>query len=150
MGQTLTDLVTHAVFSTKDRRPLIDAEMRPRLFDYIGAIVRELNGYPIAINGTSDHVHLLLRLPPAVSLSYALRTIKTNSSRWIHETWSDKDGFSWQSGYGAFSVSKSVVSQVAAYIAAQEVHHQKQRFQDELLTFFKRHDLQYDERYIWK
>jgi putative transposase len=149
MGQTLTNLVTHAVFSTRNRRPTIDAEIKPRLFDYMGAIVREINGYALAINGTSDHVHLLIRLPPVVALSDAIRTIKSNSSQWVHQTFPDKNAFSWQSGYGAFSVSRSIVPRVAAYIDDQERHHQSQSFQNEFLTLLTHNNLVYDERYLW-
>ena len=102
------------------------------------------------INGTADHVHLLLRLPPTVSVSEAMRVLKTNSSRWIHEKWKSRRAFGWQIGYAAFSVSQSNASAVLQYIAAQEEHHRKVSFQQELVGFLKKHGIEYDERYIWE
>lgn len=150
MSQTLTNLLTHIVFSTKGRRPLIDAESKADLIAYLGGIVRELNGKPLIINGTADHVHLLIQLPPTLPVSDAMRVIKTNSSRWVHQRWPVKKDFGWQGGYGAFSVSRSNVHQVIAYIQNQEEHHRKRSFQEELIAILKKHNIEYDERYIWE
>lgn len=149
MAHTFTNLLIHVVFSTKDRRPFIDAKLKPALQAYMGGIIRELNGKALAIGGTGDHVHLLVRLPPAVSVSEAMRVLKTNSSRWVHENSGAKDGFGWQGGYGAFSVSHSNVENVIRYIANQDEHHQKLTFQEEHLIFLKKHENEFDERYIW-
>ncbi len=150
MPQTLTNLLTHIIFSTKNRTPCITEEFRPRFFAYIGGIVRRLGGRALAVNGTADHVHLLLSLRPAVSISKALLTVKANSSRWIHGTWPARRTFGWQAGYGAFSVSQSHAAAVMEYIANQEEHHRRVTFQQELLVFLKKNHVAYNDRYIWE
>jgi REP element-mobilizing transposase RayT len=150
MAHTFTNLLTHVVFSTKRRIPQIDQELKPQLLAYIGGIVRELHGVAHLINGTADHVHLLVRLPATVALAHALRTIKTNSSRWVHEKWPTRSDFAWQTGYGAFSVSQSNAETVLRYIANQEEHHRKVSFQQEMISYLRRNKIEYDERYIWE
>jgi putative transposase len=150
MAHSFTNLLTHIIFSTKDRVPLIDAELKPHLLSYMGGIIRELHGTALTINGTADHIHLLIGLPPTLSISDAMRILKTNSSRWVHEKWRAHSAFGWQAGYGAFSVSQSNVLAVSEYIAHQEEHHRKVSFQEEFLTFMKKHGIEYDERYVWQ
>ena len=150
MSHTFTNLLTHIIFSTKDRRPFITSEIKPRLDAYLGGIVRELNGYPLTINGTEDHAHLLVRLPPVLALAEALRVLKANSSKWVNETFASKRKFAWQIGYAGFSVSQSNVPAVVKYINNQEAHHRRVSFQDELRAYLKKHGIEYDERYIWK
>lgn len=150
MAHTFTNILMHVVFSTKDRAPLLQGEMKDRAFAYMGGIIGEVSGIPIAINGPSDHVHLLVAQPATVALSDFMRTLKTNSSRWVHETFPTCDGFAWQAGYGAFSVSLSSVNSVKEYIARQEEHHRSVSFKEEFIAFLKRHGIQYDERYIWE
>jgi putative transposase len=149
MGHTYTNLLLHLVFSTKERAPLIDAEMKPRLLAYLGGIVHEMDALPMAINGAADHVHLLIDAPKTMSLSDFMRTLKTNSSKWVHDEWPGRSAFAWQTGYGAFSVSFSKKDEVAAYIQRQEEHHKTFSFQEEYLAFLKRHAIQFDERYVW-
>ncbi|MBI1804678.1 MAG: IS200/IS605 family transposase [Ignavibacteriae bacterium] len=149
MSHTYTRLLTHIVFSTKNRFPFINAELRSRLFPYIGGIVRELDGKPILINGIADHVHILTSLPPRLALSDVLRTVKANSSRWVHEQFPSHTKFAWQTGFGAFSVSYGHIERVRNYIANQEQHHRRATFQEELLNFLKEQEVEYDERYIW-
>jgi putative transposase len=131
-------------------RPSIDAELKPPLLSYMGGIMREMQGTALIINGTADHVHLLIALPPTLSLSESMRILKTNSSRWVHEKLCSHSAFGWQAGFGAFSVSQSNVPAVSKYIAYQEEHHRKISFQEEFLTFLKKHGIEYDERYLWK
>jgi putative transposase len=150
MAHTFTNLLTHIIFSTKDRVPCIDAELKPELLAYLGGMVREVGGKAYAINGTADHVHLLISLPPTIASSDAMRIVKANSSRWVGEKWSAHKSFGWQVGYGAFSVSKSNVSGVVKYILNQEAHHKKVTFQEEFIAFLKKHEIGYDERYIWE
>ena len=145
MSQTLTNLLFHVVFSTKVRRRLITHNLKPRLLAYIGGIIRELDGRLLVADGTADHVHLLMRLPPKVPPADALRVIKANSSRWANQS-----DFRWQAGYAAFSVSESNVAAVTRYIRNQEQHDRKISFQDELRAFLKEHRIEYDERYIWE
>jgi putative transposase len=149
MSHTYTHLAIHIVFSTKDRTPSISVEIRPELFAYMGGIVRNFGGKPIIINGLADHVHLLISLPPTMALADALRVLKANSSKWVHESWPERSTFGWQTGYGAFSVSHSAVDDVTQYIQNQETHHRKYSFQEEFLALLKKHNIPYDEPYIW-
>jgi putative transposase len=148
MAQTFTNLLSHLIFSTKDRMPLILPEFRPHLHAYLGGIIRELGGCARIINGTVDHVHILAGLPPTLSTAEVLRVIKTNSSRWVRQR--KARIFRWQAGYGAFSVSESKAAEVIRYIANQEQHHRKRTFQEEFLAFLKKHNIECDERYIWE
>jgi putative transposase len=150
MGQTFTNLLVHCIFSTKGRAPTIHPGIAPKLFAYMGGIVRSSNGVPLSINGVADHAHLLLSLPATLCVSDAMRLVKTNSSKWLHESGSEHLNFAWQDGYGAFSVSRSNVDAVIAYIANQEEHHRRMTYQQELLAFLKKHGIDYDERYIWE
>jgi REP-associated tyrosine transposase len=150
MGHTYTSLLTHIIFSTKDRLPYIRAERRDDVLAYIGGIVRELKGTAINVNGVADHVHLFVRLPASVAIAKAAEIIKTNSSRWIHEHRVLHHTFAWQTGYAAFSVSESNLDRVSEYINKQEAHHRKITFQEELVRFLKRAGIAYDERYLWK
>jgi REP element-mobilizing transposase RayT len=149
MAQTFTNLLTHIVFSTKDRVASIQPALKPDLHAYLGGIVRNLEGQALIVNGAADHVHLLVWLPPTLAIAEALRVLKTNSSRWVHES-RGHSAFAWQAGYGAFSVSQSNVSQVTEYIRNQEKHHRRLSFKEELLAFLKKNHIAYDERYIWE
>ena len=120
----------------------------PRLCQYLGGITREMSGQLIAANGPADHIHLATILSPKSALMDFVRTIKTNTSRWIHQTFPQLQDFAWQDGYSAFTVSHSGIAQVMDYIKKQNEHHQKMSFQDELVSLLKRHEIEYDERYI--
>jgi len=150
MSHTYIQLLVHIVFSTKNRQPFLDAELRPRIFAYMGGIFRELEAIAILINGPSDHVHILASLPAKTSLSDIMRVVKTNSSRWVHEQFPNRQQFAWQTGYGAFSVSQSNLEVVRAYIANQEEHHRKRTFQGEYVAFLKEYGIEYDEQYLWE
>lgn len=150
MAHTFTSLLTHAIFSTSERRPFLSDVMRPDAHAYIGGILRQLRAAPIAIGGTSNHVHLLMRLPADLSVADCLRVVKTNSSRWIKERWPERRSFSWQGGYGAFTVSESNRGAVIQYIQGQEQHHQRISYQEEFLALLKKHGVEFDERYVWR
>ena len=150
MGHTYTNLVTRIIFSTKDRLPYICDDRRHDVFAYMGGIVRELKGAALNIDGAPDHVHALVRLPPALAPSKAGEIIKANSSRWIHERRVLHRTLAWQTGYAAFSVSESNVDDVSKYITRQLDHHRKIGFQEELIAFLKKSRIEYDERYIWR
>ena len=149
MAHTYTQLLYHIVFNTKERAPFLDAELRPRMFAYLGGIVRELRGHALAVGGVGDHVHALISLPPNVSVSEVLRIVKANSSRWVHETWPQRSDFAWQTGYSAFTVSQLNRDAVLRYIAQQEEHHRTISFQDEVRQMLNRHGIEFDERYLW-
>ncbi len=134
MAQSYTNLIYHIVFSTKNREPLIVEPMKSRLYEYIGGTIRKLGGISLAINGMSDHVHVLAKLRPYKSVSDVLRDLKANSSGWMHNVFPETKDFSWQNGYGAFTVSSSQVDKVKYYIANQEEHHRKHgKFRDEFI-----------------
>ena len=120
MSRTYTQLLTHVVFSTRERIRLIAPEIKAELHAYLGGLTRELKGKAYSVNGMEDHVHMLISLPPVVSISDALRFLKSNSSGWIHEKWPQRGSFAWQLGYSAFSVSKSAVHEVVQYIHDQK------------------------------
>jgi len=148
MGQTLTNLLTHLVFGTKGRAPLIHADIRSRLWAYLGGILGELKAPAITIGGTADHVHMLVAMASTLSVAEAMRVVKANSSRWVHETWPAREGFAWQTGYGAFAVSESNRQAVTLYINSQEEHHHRLSFRDELRLLLDKHGVAYDERYL--
>jgi REP element-mobilizing transposase RayT len=147
MSHTYTNLLTHVIFSTKEREPLISAALHDDLLAYLGGIVRELGGTLRAANARPDHVHLLCSLPPTVATADALRVVKTNSSRWVHRS-RHCPGFDWQTGYGAFSVSQSLAPAVVLYIHDQEKHHRRVTL-EESVAFLRKNGIAYDERYIW-
>jgi putative transposase len=148
MPSTHLSLHYHVVFSTKDRHSWIESGWREDLHRYLGGCVKTLEGVPIEIGGVSDHVHMLLGLRAAHCLADVMREIKTASSRWIHEELR-VSRFGWQEGYGAFTVSRSNVQAVRQYIATQEEHHKKRRFQDEYLELLQKHEIEFGERFLW-
>lgn len=149
MPQSYNAIYTHVVFSTKNRTPQIDAALEERLHPYIGGIVRELNGKLLNINGPEDHLHLLIAMPATTSVAEMVRKVKGCSSKWIHDTLPDRAAFEWQRGYGAFSVSQSLLSIVSRYIDRQKVHHAKRSFRDEYVRLLVRHGIAVDERFLW-
>jgi REP element-mobilizing transposase RayT len=149
MSHRFTALFTHLIFSTKDRLPHLDRDLAPQCLAYIGGIVENVGGRRIAIGGVADHVHLLVDMPATLALSDFVRTIKSNSSKWVHES-RNLPRFAWQKGYSAFSVSRSAVDGVVRYIQTQEAHHHRLSYQDELRTLLKKHGIECDERYMWE
>jgi REP element-mobilizing transposase RayT len=149
MSHTYSNLLSHVIFSTKDRRPLIDSEVKPRLLGYLNGIINESGGKVLSLNSVPDHLHMLWELPPTASLADSMRILKTNSSRWVRETWGPRKPFGWQTGYGAFSVSRSNVSAVARYIEEQESHHRKRPFEEEFVELLVKHGIDYDSRFVF-
>ncbi len=149
MAHTYTNLLIHALFSTKQRRPLLHTELKPELFCYMGGIIRQLKGKPVLINGPRDHVHLLFVLPSRLSLSDLMEKVKANSSKWVHQRCPSRVLFAWQTGYTAFSVSQSNLEGVRQYIANQEEHHHRLTFKQEVLAFLKKHGIAYDPRFVF-
>ena len=149
MAHTYTCLLEHIIFSTKERRPFLDAALKERLFPYMGGIVRELGGVALSINGPTDHVHILASLPPTIAPSEFVGKLKANSSGWVHKNFPQHQEFKWQVGYSAFGVSFSQKQLVLDYIAGQEELHRTVTFKEELITFLKKHGVEYDERYVF-
>ncbi len=148
MSDSYTNLLYHIVFSTKDRRPLITPDYEVRLYNYLGGTVRKVGGISLELNGTEDHVHLLAKLRPDCALSDVLRDLKANATGWMHDVFPTLENFSWQRGYGAFTVSYSNVETVRQYIARQKEHHQKISFREEFIEFLQANGIEYDERFI--
>ena len=149
MPQSFTNLIYHIVFSTKNRQPLITDDVKSRLYEYIGGTIRKQGGISLAINGMNDHVHVLAKLRPDKSVSDILRDLKANSSGWMHDVFPELKDFSWQNGYGAFTVSASQVENVREYIANQEAHHQKiGSFRDEFIKMLRANKIEFDEKYL--
>jgi REP element-mobilizing transposase RayT len=149
MAHTYSNLLVHALFSTKNRAPLLDAELKPELFPYMGGIVAQLRGKPLLIGGPKDHVHLLFVLPCSLSVADLMEKVKANSSKWVKNRWRNRCHFAWQTGYTAFSVSQSNLESVKRYIASQETHHRRITFQEEILAFLKKHEIPYDPRFVF-
>ena len=149
MAKSYTNLLYHFVFSTKDRRPIITVDLRPRLYEYIGGTIRGQGGIALAINGVSDHVHILGKLRPDKAVSSVVRDLKANSSGWMHDVFPAMKDFSWQNGYGAFTVSSSQIGAVSDYIAKQEPHHSGRTFRDEFAALLRRNGVEFDERYLF-
>ena len=149
MSHAFTSLHYHLVFSTRGRKNLIPQEMLPRLHSYIGGIVGNLKGLPITIGGTTNHVHVLATLNSAAPVSTVVGKIKSNSSKWAHDEISTMADFTWQEGYGAFTVSRSQIDSVAAYIAGQIEHHGAMTFEEEFVRFLRKHGVEFDEGRIW-
>jgi putative transposase len=148
MSQSFTNLLYHIIFSTKDRRPIITIDHQPRLYEYIGGIVRGVGGISLGIDGMEDHVHLVAKLHPDRALSDVLRKLKSNASGWMHDVFPRLSDFSWQRGYAAFTVSQSNLKHVQRYLANQKEHHRKVSFRDEFINFLKVNGIEYDERYV--
>ncbi len=149
MPQSLAQLYTHIIFSTKNHVPYIGNDVELELHAYIGDTIKRLGGFPIKINNTEDHIHILASQPRTVSISKLLEDIKRNSSRWIKTKGTRYEKFGWQDGYCALSVSPSIKDKTIAYIENQKEHHRKMTFKEELLLFLKEYGVEYDERYLW-
>ncbi len=137
------------MFSTKNREALITDQVQPRLYEYIGGILRAHGCALLAAGGMADHVHLLVSLDKQLSIAETLRIVKANSSFWVHESFPALSAFAWQTGYGAFAVSYSHLDRVRGYLGRQAEHHRRVSFQEEFLAFLKRHGLEYNGRYLW-
>ena len=142
---SFTSSLHHCVFATKAREPLLTCEIRERLWPYLGGIARENRMKALVIGGVADHVHILLSLPATMSISKAMQLLKGNSSKWIHETFPALRQFSWQEGYGAFSIGISGIDETCAYIRDQEEHHRTSGYREEVITFLQRHGLGFDD-----
>ena len=147
MSHTYVSGLVHCVFSTKMRRNLISPKIQSDLWSFLGGIARRNKFKALMIGGTENHVHLLLSLPADMPVAKAMQLIKGSSSRWMNETHT-KD-FAWQEGYGAFTVGVSQKAHTMAYIQSQAEHHCKRSFEEEFIAFLKKHNVEYDLRYVW-
>jgi len=150
MPQSLTKILVHTVFSTKDRRPFLrDKSLRDELHRYLGGILAHHDCQPLIIGGVEDHVHLLSTLARTCAAADMVKEVKRGSSLWLKTKSADLSDFAWQNGYGIFSIGFSQVEGVKHYIAGQEEHHRKISFQDEFRQFLRRYAIEFDERYVW-
>jgi REP element-mobilizing transposase RayT len=149
MPSTHHGLLIHVVFSTKNRFKLLNASWRDELYANIGGIVREHKCVLLKAGGIEDHIHLLLKVHPSCAIADTVKLVKGNSSRWINANNKVEAKFSWQRGYGAFSVSESQSEIVKRYIENQEAHHQKQTFEDEYFAIIKKHKITFDPKFVF-
>ncbi len=149
MAQTLTRLLVHVVFSTKERRNLITPGVEAQLHAYLGGICRNRESPALAIGGTENHVHLLISLSKSIALSDLMMTLKRDSSKWIKTNGNAFADFHWQDGYGAFSIGESQVGAVTDYIRGQREKHKTMTFEDELVALAERYGVAFDTRYLW-
>jgi len=146
MSDSFINCLMHVIFSTKERKTYLKADIRTDLYPMMAAIAKERNFMALKIGGTDDHIHVLLSLTATIAVADAVRAIKAVSSKWLNET--KLRGFSWQRGYGAFSVSLSNKQKVIDYISNQEAHHKKMDFRTEFIAFLKQHDIPYDPKFL--
>ncbi len=146
---SFTQLYYHIVFSTKERRRLINIETIPRLCDYLGGIVRNRGQVLVTANGMPDHIHLVAKLKPAECLADFVRDVKANSSKWYKETDGGCSFFAWQTGYSSFTVSYSGLQKVVDYVNGQQAHHEVMSYETELIQLLDKHGVEYDKRYIF-
>ncbi|MCI0333322.1 MAG: IS200/IS605 family transposase [Planctomycetes bacterium] len=150
MSQSLAKILVHTVFSTKERRPFLqERTVREEMHRYLGGILSKLDCQPIIVGGVEDHVHLLCAFSRTCQASEMVKEVKRGSSLWIKTKRADVQEFSWQNGFGIFSIGFSQVPAVKRYIVGQEEHHKTITYQDEFRTLLKRYEIEYDERYVW-
>jgi len=146
MSHTYIANFVHCVFATKQRQELIPAEFQPKLCAYLIGVARNLNITMVAVGGTPNHVHILIAPPSAMALAVAVQKLKANSSCWLGEQGLN---FEWQKGYGAFSVSASLVENVKNYICNQEQHHRKRTFEEEFVALLNKSGVAHDVKELF-
>ncbi|MGH8020109.1 MAG: IS200/IS605 family transposase [Opitutaceae bacterium] len=149
MPQSLSRLLIHLVFSTKNRERLLTTSIQEVLHPYLAGILGNIDCPSLRVGGVEDHVHLFFGLSRTRSMAEVVEILKTSSSKWIKTKGEALAHFHWQSGYGAFSVSQSDAETVAAYVRNQAEHHRKMTFQDEYRRLLERYQVAFDERYVW-
>jgi len=149
MPQSLSKVVLHIIFSTKNRQSWLGRDVRTRMHAYLATICRDLGAEFVHVGGVSDHVHIVTTLPRTVSQAELIEQIKKTSSKWIKAVDARYCGFFWQRGYSAFSVSTSRLDEVLKYVETQEEHHRTESFQEEYRACLRKHGVGFDERYVW-
>lgn len=149
MPQSLSSILIHLIFSTKNREPFLTPNIETELYPYMASIFAAKKCPALTINGTADHIHALCSLSRVVPVADLLEAVKAKSSKWIKTKGREFRNFHWQDGYGAFSIGQSQVSTVKRYVASQKEHHRRITFQDEYRKFLKLYEVDYDERYVW-
>jgi REP element-mobilizing transposase RayT len=149
MAHSYTNTLVHCVFSTKDRRKLMTADLQARLFPYLAGIAKTHGMTALAVGGVEDHVHLLLSIPSTMPVAKAIQLVKGGSSKWLHDTFPEFGSFAWQAGYGAFSIGIAQVERTKQYIQGQAAHHRNDSFEVEFIRFLKAHGIEYDPQFVW-
>jgi len=150
MSQSLSQLYVHITFHVKNNKIRIRSQDDLELYAYMGALLKDNQSNPIIINGVEDHVHILCMMSKNIALAKLVEEIKRHSSRWIKTKDSSYKDFSWQGGYGGFSVSPSLLERTRKYISNQKEHHKKVTFKEEYLMFLKEYNIEYNENYLWE
>jgi putative transposase len=150
MANTYSQISIQVIFAVKGREHVITNDFRSRLHEYITGIIRGNKQKPLAVNGWKDHVHAFFAMEPRVNVSDIVRDIKASSSKWINDEHLTKGKFFWQTGFGAFSYSKSQRDDVIRYILNQEKHHQRQTFREEYLELLRKFEVEFDEKYLFE
>jgi putative transposase len=149
MPQSLSNILIHLIWSTKDRHPWLTPGIREKTHAFLAGAVRQMDCEAYRVGGVADHVHLAVRLSRTLSVADLVKEVKTASSKWLKEQDASFTGFYWQQGYGAFSVGMSQKETLLHYIDTQEEHHRTRNFQDEYRDFLQKYGIEYDERYVW-
>jgi putative transposase len=149
MPQSLSSILIHLIFSTKNREPFLTPEIDTELYPYMASVFKAMKSPALIIDGASDHLHTLFTLSRVITIADLVEEVKTESSRWIKTKGREFRNFHWQNGYGAFSIAQSQVVSVKRYISRQKEHHRRVTFQDEYRKFLEAYDIEYDERYVW-
>ena len=149
MPQSLSLILVHLVFSTKDRFPFIGEPIRKGLHAFLAGVARAAGCECLRVGGVADHVHLAVRLSRTITVAQLIEDLKTSSSKWIKEQSAKLGAFAWQRGYGAFSVGPGDRLALLDYIDNQSEHHQTRSFQDEFRAFLKKYEIAYEEKYVW-
>ncbi len=149
MPRSLSLVIVHIIYSTKDRFACLDASTRPHLYAYLATVTRNSKCEAYRVGGTADHVHLAVRLSRTITIAGLVEELKTSSSKWLKMQRPELRRFSWQRGYGAFSVGQNELEDLTTYVSNQEEHHKVRTFQEEYLALLKKYNVHYDERYVW-
>lgn len=149
MPQSLSRVLVHLVFSTKNRAPFLTKDVQEETHAYLSGILNNIDCPSIRVGGVEDHVHLFFSLSRKRSIADVVETVKTSSSKWIKNQDGQFGDFHWQAGYGAFSVCQSEADRVVAYILNQAEHHRKRTFQEEFRRMLELYEVEFDERYVW-
>ena len=147
---TYTKLYVHCIFTPKGRCSLLTDSLREKVHKYIYGIIKEKKCFPVAINGTKDHIHLLIGFPPTISISDLVRDIKRSSALFINNSGNSSSRFSWQEGFGGFTVGYRELDNVYKYILNQEEHHKSKSFLDEYIETLKNQDIEYNNDYLFE
>ena len=149
MSHTYYQNIYHLIWSTNQRKPLIPPDLKQRIFEFLGGTFKVAGCMPIEIGGMADHIHALVAIPPKFAVSDIVRDAKISSNKWCRSEVSNSRDFSWQEGFGSFTVSKSQIENVRHYILNQEEHHKKKTFKEEFIRLLELHEIEFEEKYLW-